>query len=190
MTKTCTNYPWQALHLTFPPKQSFFIINKVLLKPYFGSQWNVSTFCILAERGRPGRSNQENCLCLNVLIGNFPTLHYSRRDNETCWLLDVRSLTNPPDSVIVSPNKKGSVILQKSRIGRVDLVNEDSANVSKGRTNVNIQSTPVEWTVRKGGALPAKHGLTNHLLGLRTRVLACPICSIDKCTFVWHNCSP
>ena len=35
-------------------------------------------------------------------------------------------------------------------IGQVELVVEDSANVSQGRTNVNIQSTPVEWAVRKG----------------------------------------
>ena len=33
----------------------------------------------------------------------------------------------------------------------------DSANLSQGRTNVNIQSTPVEWAVRKGGV-----GLTYH----------------------------
>ena len=37
---------------------------------------------------------------------------------------------------------------------------------SKGNLNVNIQSTPVEWAVRKGGALPAIQGLTDHLLGL------------------------
>ena len=42
----------------------------------------------------------------------------SRRDSETCWLLDVRSVTNPPDSVISFPNTKGSVIPQKSRIGQ------------------------------------------------------------------------
>ena len=114
---------------------------------------NVSTFCILAERGRPGRSSQENCYGLNGLIGNFPTLHDSRRDNEMCWLLDVRSLTNPPDLVISSPKTKGSVIPQAEWSW-----SEDSANVSQGRTNVNIQSTPVEWAVRKGGGthLPCK----------------------------------
>ena len=46
----------------------------------------------------------------------------SRCDNETCWLLDVRILTNPPDSVISSPKTKCSVMPQKSKIGRVDLV--------------------------------------------------------------------
>ena len=56
-----------------------------------------STFCILAECGRPGHYNQENRHGLNELFGNFPTLHDSRRDNETCWLLEIRSLTNPPD---------------------------------------------------------------------------------------------
>ena len=83
------------------------------------------------------------------------------------------------------------MIPQKSRIGRLDLVSEDSANVSQGRTNVNIQSTPVEWAVSKGGgALPAMQGLTDHLPGLLTRVSAWPICPINKCTFVWHNLSP
>ena len=68
---------------------------------------------------------------------------------------------------------------------------DDSANVSQGRTNVNLQTTPVEWAVRKGGegGSPAMQGLTNHLLWLLTRVSACPICPINKCTFVWHNFS-
>ena len=75
-------------------------------------------------------------------------------DNETCWLLEVRSLTNPPDSVISSSKTKGSVIPQ----AEWSLSSEDSANVSQGRTNVNIQFTPVEWAVRKGGGahLPCK----------------------------------
>ena len=46
----------------------------------------------------------------------FVTSNDSRRNNETCWLLDVRSLTNPSDSVISSPKTKGSVIPQ-NRIG-------------------------------------------------------------------------
>ena len=46
----------------------------------------------------------------------------SRRDNETCWLLDVRSLSNLPDSLISSPKTKGPVIPQKSRISLVQLV--------------------------------------------------------------------
>ena len=58
----------------------------------------------------------------NGTIASFVTSNNSRGDNETCWLLGVRSLTNPPDSVISSPKTKGSVIPQKSRIGRVELV--------------------------------------------------------------------
>ena len=120
-------------------------------------------------------------------IVSFVTSDDSRRDNERCWLLDARSLTNPPDSVISSPKTKGSVIPQAEWSSS----SEDSANVSQGRTNVNIQSTPVEWAVRKeGGASPTKQGLTDHLLGLLYRVSACPICPINKCTFVWHNFSP
>ena len=68
------------------------------------------------------------------------------RAHETCWLLDVRSLTNPPDLVISSPKTKGSVIPQAEWSS-----SEDSANVSQGRSNVNIQSTPDEWAVRKVG---------------------------------------
>ena len=116
----------------------------------------------------------------------FVTFDDSRHDHETCWLLDVRSLTNPPDSVILSPKTKGSVIPHPEWSW-----SEDSPNISQGRTNVNIQPTPVEWAVRKGkGASPATQGLTDHLLGLLTRVSACPICPINKCTFVWHNFSP
>ena len=80
----------------------------------------------------------------NGTIVPFVTSDDSRRDNETCWLFDVRSLTNPPDSVISSPMTKGSVIPQAEWSS-----SEDSANVSQGRSNVNIQSTPVEWAVRK-----------------------------------------
>ena len=76
----------------------------------------------------------------------FITSDNSRCDHETCWLLDVRSLTNPPDLVISSPKTKGSVIPQAEWSW-----SEDSANVSQGRTNVNIQSTPVKWALRKGG---------------------------------------
>ena len=88
----------------------------------------------------------------NGTIVPFVTSDDSRRDSETCWLLEVGSLTNPPDSVISSPKTKGSVINQAEWSW-----SEDSANVSQGRTNVNIQSTPVEWAVRKGGG-----GLTCH----------------------------
>ena len=58
----------------------------------------------------------------NGTIGPLVTSDDSRHDNEMCWILDVRSLTNQPDSVISSPKTKGHVIPQKSRIGRVDLV--------------------------------------------------------------------
>ena len=76
----------------------------------------------------------------------FVTFDDPRRAHETCWLPDVRSLTNPPDLVISSPKTKGSVIPQAEWSS-----SEDSANVSQGRSNVNIQSTPVEWAVRKVG---------------------------------------
>ena len=58
----------------------------------------------------------------NGTIVPFVTSDDSRRDSETCWLLEVVSLTNPPYSVISSPKTKGSVIPQKCRIGRVGLV--------------------------------------------------------------------
>ena len=77
---------------------------------------------MLAESGRGRRSIAEKEDGSNGTIMPFVTSDDSRRDHETCWLLDIRSLTNPPDSVISSLNTKGSVIPQKSRIGRVDLV--------------------------------------------------------------------
>ena len=52
----------------------------------------------------------------NGTIVPFVTSNNSRRDNETCWLLEVRSLTNLPDSVILSPKTKGSVIPQKREL--------------------------------------------------------------------------
>ena len=76
----------------------------------------------------------------NGTIVPFVTSDDSRPDNETCWLLEVRSLTNPPDSVISSPKTKGCVIPQDKR----SFSSEDSANVSQGRTNVNMQSILVE----------------------------------------------
>ena len=48
----------------------------------------------------------------NGTIVPFVNSDDSGRDNETCWLLDVRSLPNPLDSVISSPKTKGSVIPQ------------------------------------------------------------------------------
>ena len=64
-------------------------------------------FGILAESGRSRRSIAENADKLNGAIVPFVTSDDSRRDNETCWILDVRSLTNPPDLVISSPKIKG-----------------------------------------------------------------------------------
>ena len=89
----------------------------------------------------------------NGTIVPFVTSDDSRRDNESYWLLDIRSLANPEDSVILSPKTKGSVIPQADRFWSF----EDSANVSQGRTNVKIQFTLVEWAVRKWGG-----GLTCH----------------------------
>ena len=48
----------------------------------------------------------------NGTIVPFVTSDDSRCDNEMCWLLEVRSLTISPDSVISSPMTKGSVIPQ------------------------------------------------------------------------------
>ena len=48
----------------------------------------------------------------NGTIVPFVTSDNSRRDSEACWLLDVGTLTNPPDSVILSPKTKSSVIPQ------------------------------------------------------------------------------
>ena len=48
----------------------------------------------------------------NGTIVPFVTSNDSRRDNKTCWLLDVRNLTNLPDLVISSPKTKGSVMPQ------------------------------------------------------------------------------
>ena len=62
----------------------------------------------------------------------FVTSDDPRRAHETCWLLDVRRLTNPPDMVISSPKTKGSVINQAEWNW-----SEDTANVSQDRTGQN-----------------------------------------------------
>ena len=67
---------------------------------------------MLAESGRGNPSMAEKADGSNGTIVPFVTSDDSRRDSETCWLLEVRSLTNPPDSVISSPKTKGSVIPQ------------------------------------------------------------------------------
>ena len=68
----------------------------------------------------------------NGTIMPFVTSDDSRCDNETCWLLEVRSLTNPPDLVISSPMTKGSVIPQ----AKWRLSSEDS----QGRTNAEMDN--------------------------------------------------
>ena len=148
MTKTCKNYPWQALQLTFSPQTV-----KNLWNPYFARQF---FFFFFFQSGRDRHFIAEKADRSIGTIVPFATSNNSRRENETCWLLDVRNLTNPPDLVISSPNTKGSVIPQRAEW---NWSSEDSANVSQGRTNVNIQSTPVEWAVKKGGGvLPAMQG--------------------------------
>ena len=67
---------------------------------------------MLAESGRGNPSIAEKADGSNGTIVPFVTSDDPRRAHETCWLLDVRSLTNPPDSVISSPMTKGSVIAQ------------------------------------------------------------------------------
>ena len=96
------------------------------------SRDSVSPVCgifILAESGRGRRSIAEKEDGLIGTIVPFVTSDDSRPDHETCWLLDVRSLTNPPDLVISSPKTKGSVMPQAECSW-----SEDSANVSQGRT--------------------------------------------------------
>ena len=75
----------------------------------------------------------------NGTIVPFVTSDDSRHDHDPCWLLDAKSLTNPPDSVILSHKTKGSVIPQ----AEWSCLSKDWANISQGRTNVNIQSIPV-----------------------------------------------
>jgi hypothetical protein len=127
----------------------------------------------------------------NGTIMPFGTSDNSRCHKETCWLLEVRSLPNPPDSVILSPKTKGYVIPQKSRIGQVELVVWGFGECLTGQNQCKytVHSCGVGCEER-GGASPAMQCLTCHLLGLLTRVSACPICPINKCTFAWHSFSP
>ena len=76
---------------------------------------------MLAESGRGNPSMAEKADGSNGTIVPFVTSDDLRRDSETCWLLDVRGLTNPPDSVISSHKIKSSVIPQQSRTGPVEL---------------------------------------------------------------------
>ena len=136
MTKTCKYYPWQVLQLTFSPHtvKNLFYHLKSVVKTLF---WQTMKcffliFFILAEsgRGRPSIAEKEDRSYGTIVP--FVTSDDSSRDHETCWLLDIRSLTNPPDSVISSPKRKGSVINQAEWSW-----SEDSANVSQGRTGPN-----------------------------------------------------
>ena len=70
----------------------------------------------------------------NGTIVPFVTSDDPRRAHETCWHLDVRSLTNLPDSVISS--NKTNALRCLSRLGEAEwsCFSEDSANVSQGRT--------------------------------------------------------
>ena len=88
---------------------------------------------ISAESGRGRRSIAEKEDRLNGTIVPFVTSDDPRHAHEMCWLLDVRSLTNPPDSVISSPKTKGSVINPVEWSW-----SEDSANVSQGRTGQDM----------------------------------------------------
>ena len=85
---------------------------KSVVKTLFWQTMKYFIFCILAESGRGRPSMAEKADRLNGTIVPFFTSDDSRRDNETCCLLEVRSLTNPPVSVISSPKTKGSVIPQ------------------------------------------------------------------------------
>ena len=89
-------------------------------------------FFILAQSGRGRRSLAEKEDGSNGTIMPFVTSDDPGRAHETCWLLDVRSLTNPPDSVILSLKTKGSVINHVEWSS-----SEDSANVLQGRTGQN-----------------------------------------------------
>ena len=157
MTKACKSNPWLVLQLNFFPqtvKNLFYHFKRVVKTLFLRTMvFLFFIFFILAESGRGRSSIAEKEGGSNGTMVPFVTSDDSRRDHETCWLLDVRSLANLPDSVISSPKTKGSVIPQAEWSW-----SENSANVSQGRTNVNIQSTPVEWALRKVGGphLPCK----------------------------------
>ena len=68
----------------------------------------------------------------NGTIVPFVTSDDPGRAHEMCWILDVRSLTDPLDLVISSPKTKGFVINQAEWNS-----SEDSANVSQDRTGQN-----------------------------------------------------
>ena len=126
----------------------------------------------LAQSGTGNPSIAEKEDGSNGTIVPFVTFDDSRRDSETCWLLEVGSLTNPPGSVISSPKTKDSVIPQAEWSW-----SEDSANVSQGRTNVNIQPTPVEWAMRKGRALTYHARLNRSPSGAPHQSLSLPYMS-------------
>ena len=112
MTKACKkNLISFAINLSPQTVKNLFHHLKSVVKTYFGRQWNIFVlffFFILAESGRGRRSIAETEDGSNSTMAPFVTSDDSGRDHETCWLLDVRSLTNPPESVISSPKTKGS----------------------------------------------------------------------------------
>ena len=72
MTKTCKNYPWQVLQLTFSPKKVKILIYhlKSVVKLYF-------MFCILAESGRGRRSMAEKADESNGTVRQFKTWQWN-----------------------------------------------------------------------------------------------------------------
>ena len=134
MTKTRKYYPWQVLQLTFSPQtvKNLFYHLKSVVNTLFWRTMRCFIFCILAESGRGICSLEKKVDGSNGTIVPFVTSDDPRRAHETCWLLDVRSLTNPPDLVISSPKTKGSVIPHTEWT----CSSEELANVSQGRTRM------------------------------------------------------
>ena len=149
MNKTCKNYPWQVLQLTFSPqtvKNLFYPLKNVVKTLFWPKIFFFSSFfCILAESGRGRRSIAEKADGSNGAIVPFVTSDDSRRDHETCWLLDVRSLTNSPDSVISSPKTKGSVTLTAKFADIVDL--KDGLLSNRVCTLYNVQWSSLEQSL-------------------------------------------
>ena len=97
-------------------KDLFYYLKKCCKNPILADNKMFNFFClflcILAESGTGKLSMAEKADGSKGTIMPFVTSDNSRRDNETCWLLEGRSLTNPPDLVILSPKTTGSVIPQ------------------------------------------------------------------------------
>ena len=94
----------------------------------------------------------------------FVTTDNPGRAHETCWILDVRSLTNPLDLVILSPKTKGSVINQAEWNW-----SEDSANVSwarpgssEGTKGTIVPFDPSSFSAIEHLPLPLSAGMKNN----------------------------